>query len=403
MSTNTHGDQIPIEITLIENDHGPVNKKISIGPDGKLVKESVASIGSGKAFRVPLADWRYLTQLENAAPTQVITLGRLRPGLGPMAYLTTEGNKTELAKPDRFSRTRGSIIYAAGEPVPVMIDFDDGGMPQSVKDEIEKRGGLVAAIESICPAFETAAYISRGSTSSGLRIDATGEPLTGGSHHYVILSDGADAERFLNDLFDRAWLNNMGWIQISAAGTLMKRCIIDKCVSDPGRLVFEADATLGAGLSQGPRPVTIHEGTPLVCPPRLTVEEIIKVNDLISWASKKAGPAARRQRKIWGAAHIEKMIAAGTPRAVAEKTVREWARGFLYPDALVSFYRPKVVCVSVQDILDDPKSFDGWLCDHPLEGSDYEANGKFYASSMTIFTHGHSGQVFRLMSTKEGL
>jgi hypothetical protein len=135
---------------------------------------------------------------------------------------------------------------------------------------------------------------------------------------------------------------------------------------------------------------------------RRSVSEIMNASDLVSYAMKKARPAGVRQRKIWGAPRIEKMVAAGTPRADAEKTVREWAKGDLYPDALISFRDP-CVCISVREILAEPWKYDGLLCEHPIEGSDYNANGKFFANSQTIFTFGHGGQVFRLHSTKEGL
>jgi len=396
MEEYAQGDLVPIEITLIENDNGPVNKKLTINPGGTLRKESAANIYSGKAFRVPLEDWRYLKQIEDAAPTQAIALGRMHPDLPDMAFLTTDGNKSELAKPGRFSRTKGNIIYEAGKPAPVAIDFDDNGMPQSVRDQIESRGGLIGALESICPTLKTAAYVSRGSTSSGLIFEATGERKEGGSHHFVILTDGADAKRFLDDMFDRAWLNNLGWIQIGAAGSLMVRSIIDACVSDPIRLVFEGPPTLGLGLSQGPRPATIHEGVPLVCPPSLTKAEKAKVTRLINAAKKEAEPAGKAQRKVWGKPRVTALVASGSSQEEAELTIEQWAQGNLLPDALISFYRPKVVCVSVRDILDNPKAFDGWLCHHPIEGEDYTANGKYYADSNTIFTFGHAGQVFYL-------
>jgi hypothetical protein len=408
----TKDNLIPIELTLIESAAGPVNKKISIGADGKLKKKSVAAIFSGAAYRIPLNDWRDMAfGITRLAANQAICLGRLREGLGALnpatglltAFLTTAGNTRELAKPGRFSRTQGNIAYTGGVPAPVAIDFDDAGMPDSVHQRIANTGGLIPALESICPELATAAYISRGSTSSGLTIDATGQRFQGGQHHFVILSDGADAQQFLDDLFDRAWLNGFGWIQIGTAGQLLKRSIIDKCVWDPARFVFEADATLGPGLSQDPRPATIHEGRPLVCPVPLTVAECLEVADLVSWAEKKAGPAGRRQRKVWGEAHIAKMVASGSSREGAEKTLREWAKGVLYPDAVLEFVKPVNVCLTVREILADPQKYDGWHCEHPIEGSEYKALGKFFADSMKIFTFGHGGQTFSLIRSTEGL
>jgi hypothetical protein len=146
------------------------------------------------------------------------------------------------------------------------LTFDNKGQPPSVTDRIAAHGGILQALHHIIPGLAEAGYISRVSTSSGITIEVTGEHSDGGSHHFVPLTDGSLSKRFLDDAFDRAWLDGMGWIQIGAGGQLLKRSIVDTCTWDPARLVFEADATLGPGLSQAPRPAVIHEGNPLVCP-----------------------------------------------------------------------------------------------------------------------------------------
>ena len=398
-------EQIPIELTLIENDTGPVNKRISIGADGKLVKAASADIYSARASRFRFDHWRnFGAALERMQPNMAICLGRIAPHLGiaEAGFLTTKGNTRERALLGRFTRTQQNLIYEAGLPAPVAIDFDTTGMPEAVQSRIAQLGGPIHAVASICPGLDSAAYVSRGSTSSGIALARTGEPIGGGGgHHFVVLSDGSKAQRVLDDLFDRAWIAGMGWIQIGAGGQLLRRSIIDRCVWDPSRLVFEADATLGPGLSQAPRPATIHKGGALSCPETLTVAEVMKAMDLVAYATRKAGPAGRRQRKIWGAPRIEAMVSAGTPLDVATRTIREWSKGDLYPDALINFVNP-CVCVSVREILECPAKYDGWICDHPIE-ADYVANGKFYADTCLIFTHGHGGQTFRLHSSSEVL
>jgi hypothetical protein len=397
-------DEIPIEFTIFTSQSGPLNKAISIGLDGKLVKVAQGNMSSGIAQRVKLTDWRQLALgITRLIPENALALGRLRPGLDDLAYLTTAGNRRELSLPGRFARVKGNIVYAEGIPAFVAIDFDTAGMPDDVRGRIAQHGGPIEAVASICQGLDGAAYVSRGSTSSGLTCAATGEPIGGGGeHHFVVLSDGSMAQRFLDDLFDRAWIAGMGWIQIGAGGQLLKRSIIDRCVWDPIRLVFEADATLGPGLIQAPRPAIIHEGGMLVCPTTLSVDEVFLASDLVSLATKAAGPAGRRQRKIWGAPRIEAMVANGTPRPIAERTIREWSKGDLYPDAIIAFTKPETVWVTVREILANPMKYDGWICDHPIE-SDYIANGKFYAGSCRIFTHGHGGQTFRLHSIGEAL
>jgi hypothetical protein len=191
---------------------------------------------------------------------QVITLGTMREGLGDLAHLTTKSNKAELAKPFRFARTRDNLLYLPGVPAPCAIDFDTGGITQSVTDKIAECGGLLGAIEYLCPDFKSAAYLSRGSSTAGLTFTETGEVYPGGEHHLVILADGSQSKQFIDVMFDRAWLAGMGWIQVGLGGQLMTRSIFDRCVWDAARLLFEADPTLGPGLTQAPRTVTVHDG-----------------------------------------------------------------------------------------------------------------------------------------------
>ena len=58
-------------------------------------------------------------------------------------------------------------------------------------------------------------------------------------HHYVLLRDGGDAERFLKDLHDRCWLNGFGWHMIGGAGQLLARSLVDHPVGYGERLCFE--------------------------------------------------------------------------------------------------------------------------------------------------------------------
>jgi hypothetical protein len=84
-------------------------------------------------------------------------------------------------------------------------------MPQSVRSRITELGGLIPALENICDGLQDAAYISRGSTSSGLTVTATGHRIEGGSHHFVMLSDGSysqqsiDENERVNEIIQMAW------------------------------------------------------------------------------------------------------------------------------------------------------------------------------------------------------
>ena len=67
---------------------------------------------------------------------------------------------------------------------------------------------------------------------------------------------------------------------------------------------------------------------------------------------------------------------------------------------LAEFVNPKLGFTTVREIMANPWQYDGELCEHPIEGKAYAARGKFYQKSMTIFSHGHGGQTFRLMHSE---
>ena len=105
-------------------------------------------------------------------------------------------------------------------------------MPKEVSDRIDAAGGMWNALLTVAPELASAARVSRASTSAGLFRSDTGEPIAGsnGMHHYVLVHDGGDVERFLKDLHDRCWLHGFGWHLIGGAGQLLDRSIVDRMV-----------------------------------------------------------------------------------------------------------------------------------------------------------------------------
>ncbi len=87
----------------------------------------------------------------------------------------------------------------------------------------------------VAPGLQRAARVSRVSTSAGLFRTDTGEQFSGsgGAHHYVLVNDAGDVERFLRDLHDRCWLHGLGWHIIGGAGQLLDRSLVDRMVQSP--------------------------------------------------------------------------------------------------------------------------------------------------------------------------
>src|SRR6516225_7996610 len=137
-------------------------------------------------------------------------------------------------------------------PAWALIDFDTKGMPNEVKTKIDAAGGMWNALLQVAPGLANAARVSRASTSAGLFRTDTDEPVAGsvGMHHYVLVRDGCDIERFLKDLHDRCWLHGFGWHLIGGAGQLLDRSIVDRVVGFGERLCFEGPPEIVAPLAQ---------------------------------------------------------------------------------------------------------------------------------------------------------
>jgi hypothetical protein len=86
-------------------------------------------------------------------------------------------------------------------------------MPDAVETRLRALGGFANAVESVCPAFATAASVARRSTSCGIYDVATGQrfPGSNGIHLYTLVEDVSDARRFLYALHDRLWLAGLGF------------------------------------------------------------------------------------------------------------------------------------------------------------------------------------------------
>ncbi len=243
-----------IEITVLAKVGGPLTKRISLASDGSLNSDGSACVMStGRAER---AAFDTLAQFADCiaclAPNEAIALGVLRHDLPDQVRITTKGRLTEYAANDLIARTSEHILYRPGQPALVLIDIDTKGMPTSVKDKVSSFGSFWSALVSVLPKLEDAGRVVRQSTSAGLYRTDTGEylPESNGRHVYVVLTDGADAQRFLLRLHERCWLQGLGWLMVGATGQLLERSLVDRMVCAPERLVFEAAPILNSPLAQ---------------------------------------------------------------------------------------------------------------------------------------------------------
>lgn len=145
--------------------------------------------------------------------------------------------------PGSISRTKRFFQTPEG-PGLCPLDFDTKEFPSSI---LGRLGSLRAPLEAIFPAFAEAADVSRPSMSTGIRHKGTGAetPKQGGLHRYFIAMNGQDVPRFARVLRDRLVLSGWGWPQVTAAGRVLVKTLIDfNATTDQSRVWYEGQAIL---------------------------------------------------------------------------------------------------------------------------------------------------------------
>jgi hypothetical protein len=149
---------------------GILTKILKRASDGSLIKDSSrCKMYAGGHYRGPLgygsqALETFAAWLEKLPVNTAIALGRLRSDLPDVCPLITKAAEQRGAV--GVTRSGNNIRYEQGKPAFVLVDFDDVGMPQEVREKLAKMGGFIPALEQICPNFNTSGYVCRRSTST---------------------------------------------------------------------------------------------------------------------------------------------------------------------------------------------------------------------------------------------
>jgi hypothetical protein len=367
------------QITLINKHDTPalMSKKIFLDGDGKLKSDgSECRMITGtavRAFAGTASDFARI--IGSCGPDQAIALGALREDLSSPISVTTKDSLDQ--NPGAIARTRSFIDYRPGVPAWALIDFDTKGMPKEVSDRIGAVGGMWQALLTVAPELANAARVSRASTSAGLFRTDTNEPVAGsnGMHHYVLVRDGGDIERFLKDLHDRCWLHGFGWHLIGGAGQLLDRSIVDRMVGFGERLCFEGPPLIVPPLAQdqAKRAPEAVEGEAIRSDravSRLSEYERHRVNQAKAASANALGKSAGEVRNKHDKELAEKISAkSGAPLATTLRLVKARHRGVLYPDVQLEFDRLGIVTVGA--VLADADRYVGETLADPMEGVDY--------------------------------
>jgi hypothetical protein len=375
----TAGETMSPQITLITKHDVPalMSKRISLTNDGNLKSDgSECRMITGTAAREFVGTASALALIIAACRSdQAITLGVLKAELPDSVAVTVP---SKLANhPGAITRSRSCIDYRLGLPAWCLIDFDTKGMSKKIRERIDAAGGMWNALLTVAPELSKAARVSRASTTAGLFRSDTSEPIAGsnGMHHYVLVRDGGDVERFLKDLHERCWLHGLGWHLIGGAGQLLDRSIVDRMVGYGERLCFEGAPVIAAPLAQdqAKRAPEAIEGEAIdstLAVPRLSEYERHRVNEAKAKSAKARGKSAAEVRDKHDKELAEKISAkTGTPIPTALRLVKARHRGVLYPDVELEFDHTGTVTVGT--VLADPDRYVGETLADPMEGIDY--------------------------------
>src|SRR5262245_9646080 len=369
-----------MEITVLTKADGPLTKHISL--NGSEVKSDGSACVMSRALArlMQAADIQHLaTLIEGLQSSQAIALGAMRPDLPDEVEVTTKKQLNGEARPDLIARTGSNILYREKQPAPVLLDFDQKGMPPEVRERINELGRFWRAVCAVMPELEGSAGVTRLSTSAGLFRTDTGEhfEFSGGVHQYVIVQDGSDADRFLKTLHERSWLHGLGWFMVGAGGQLLDRSIVDRMVGMPERLVFEGAPVLEPPLAQdaAARKPLATEGetidTVAICSP-LTIVEKATLQKLKAEAAVRLLPERNKARDSFISKRAKELAErTGQTEKQARRVVERQCEGVLLPDVALPFDEAELAGVTVGDVLKDPARFEGQTLADPIEGIEY--------------------------------
>src|SRR5262245_8292066 len=398
------------EITVFEKHSGPLSKRIWLDASGKVCADgSECLMTRGYARRVEISDIRaYANQVNRCGPNEAFALGRLRADLPSHVRVVTAHELNGGTERDTIARTKEFLTFAPGMGGLVLVDYDPKQMSAAATHQFHACGGLWGALCSVLPGLDTVAMVERSSTSSGLRNTKTGEsfPHSGGKHLVIPVLDAADIPRFLSDLHDRCWLNDLGWGMVSAAGSFLARSIVDKCCGSPERLIFEGAPVIVAPLVQDARQAIVHDGFTLdtrSCAP-LTVGERGELQKLIAAEELRLLPERQRVRAEWSLSHIQSMTAAGMAEGEARALVDRWIdRKELSGAFPLPFDDAKLAGTTVAEVLAAPDQYVNKTLSDPFEGPAY-GRGKaiiFQRADGSLFVNSfaHGGMTYDLKDT----
>lgn len=226
----------PFKISLFTA-NGIMTKTFGL-EDGKLVKHRPGFIAEG-TYQVRETTLPKLTSgLKRLKRQQALGLGT--PGHEKGRIVTASEHEKMGSPSDPIPRSKDHFIFHK-QPTAMLFDID--GIAKPIKE-------VLGIMDSIIPGFHEAEKLIIPSSSSGLYLDNKLIQDSTSAHVYVVVENGTLIPHAMKVIFKRLWIAGHGHIEVSRAGSLLIRSLIDASVGKPERIIYEALPILHDGITQ---------------------------------------------------------------------------------------------------------------------------------------------------------
>ena len=387
----------PLTFTIFESIRpAMLTKRFTLDADGAIVKTPAAQMVEGRARTVEVANLDELSALLDGMTSAQAAGYGIAPGHPDARIVPDERVPDDAAA---ISRSRCFFQFA---PRPGVMMLDHDGHPDGSLDPDALRAMLVEAV----PELADVPMLWRASASSGIET-CDGDALTGinGQRLYVAVSDASCIPDAGRALATRLWAAGIGWFNVSRAGSLLARTIVDTSVWQPERLDFAGPPVLGEGLRRAPPPARVMgpaDAVPFDLR-RIQADGEHRAAAVKYEAQQReaVAAAARTQREAWIEAEAPKLAAA---RDIDIEQAREvlahaTSRHLLMGDFVLVTADGNEVTVG--EVLDNPARWHGARFADPLE-PEYAGDCRIAWANLRgggkpfIYSHAHGGQRFTL-------
>ena len=322
---------------------------------------------SGTARRVNCNFAEFAKLLSNAKSSEAFAYGVHSSEYGDSVSITVasradKSNKI-LARTDEFYQFQNDIGI-------MMLDHDECG---SAGERLAPEE-FMNILATIYPGIEYAAYIVKGSSSSGIHRSHE-QPKAKGFHVYFLVHDAADIPRFGSLLNDRLWLAGYGHISLAANGNMLIRTISDRAVHQGSRLDFVGRPVIeGSGLSWSEPEMRFKMGnildTSLFI--NLSDNEQKKLQKMQVDAKALAKPYADDKAVIYIDKRVTEMMAKGVDEISAKTNMAQINHaGHKKISGYFPLFFDTLGEISVREVLANPQKFHLQSLADPVEGVTY--------------------------------